>query len=223
LSGEPLEHVPRDLGPFPISDPVRDALAKLRHRSGVATARPEIDADRVRDVEIGVVFRFPNDLLALYAADVPFLRDRYELILSRVVAHTGVLHARAARGDLIGLGVQDEHCHICVDKNSHRDDATRLSFYDDQAQSLYAVPLGRWLAEVAVALPETPGDAPPFSPELSRVLPGGSPGTRVRHKVFGEGKVYVEIGDGPTRKVKVDFPKVGLKLLQARFLEYLDE
>ena len=81
----------------------------------------------------------------------------------------------------------------------------------------------RPVPEVAGELPAVPGEPPVFSPELTRVLPGGSDGTRVRHKVFGEGRVYVEIGDGPTRKVKVEFPGHGLKLLQARFLEYLDE
>lgn len=188
MSDSPLEHEPRDLGEFSVSEDVRGALARLRHRSGV-TARPEIDADRVREVEIGVVFRFPNDLLAVWAAGVPVLQDRYQLSLNKVVAHGGTLRDRGARGDLIGLGRIDPHCHICLEKNTHRDAAVTVTLYDDTDRSLRSIGLARWLEEIADELPAAGGEPPEFRPQLTRVLPGGSDGARVRHKVFGEGRV----------------------------------
>jgi len=42
---------------------------------------------------------------------------------------------------------------------------------------------------------------------------------RVRHKLFGEGTVLREIDAGAQRKLEVDFPGVGKKLLLERFVE----
>ena len=46
-------------------------------------------------------------------------------------------------------------------------------------------------------------------------------GTRVRHTQFGEGKVLASQGAGPLAKLTVQFPKVGPKVVVAKFLEVL--
>jgi hypothetical protein len=221
MDRRPDEHVPRDLGPFAIAPEVRAALAELRHRAGV-TGPAEIDADQVRAVEIGVALRFSNDLLAVFAAAVPLLRDRYELALGKVVAHTGELRTRRARGDLVGVGQIARGIKLCVEKKADVGARFRLAIYDMEARTIEPVDLALWLEARASELAHITAAADDFTPMLVRQLPGGSSGRRVRHPVFGEGRVYVELGTGPERKVKVDFPGVGLKLLQARFLEYLD-
>ncbi|HTM21012.1 MAG TPA: hypothetical protein VL172_10905, partial [Kofleriaceae bacterium] len=89
-----------------------------------------------------------------------------------------------------------------------------------KTMALVALALAPWLAARAAGLP--PGDAglrvrvQPSRPESTLS------GRRVRHKVFGEGRLLKEIGTGPDRKVQVDFPRRGLVLLQAKFLEFLD-
>jgi DNA helicase-2/ATP-dependent DNA helicase PcrA len=46
-------------------------------------------------------------------------------------------------------------------------------------------------------------------------------GLRVRHSQFGDGEIVSYDGQGPTAKVTVRFPKVGLKRVVARFLSPL--
>ena len=218
------DHVPRDLGGFPITESLAELLGELRARGG-ATGPGEVDADAVRAVEIGVVFRFPNDVLAMWAADVPALVAGCGVDLNRVVAHTGELRDRGARGDLVGLARTDD-AFVCVAKSQeseldHPLRSSDVTVWQPGGRSR-VTPLTTWLSEQLAALGPAAGPAAPFRPRLSRVLPGGASGRRVRHATFGEGTVFLEIGSGPTRKVKVAFPRVGLKLLQARFLEFLD-
>ena len=214
------EHVPRDLGPFAVTQPVARVLGELRHRSHLV-GTPEIDADRVRAVEIGITFRFPDDLLAVFAAAVPVIAERRAVTVDKVIAHSGELRARSARGDLIGLGEQAPGLKICVSKRDR--DQTRLALYDVEAKIVVeSIELASWLDARLEELPPCAGAAPAFAPVITRALPGGSPGRRVRHAVFGEGRVFVDNGRGPDRKIKVDFPQHGLKLLCARFVEFLD-
>jgi hypothetical protein len=221
VMNRPDEHVPRTLGPLAVSPELAQLLRMLRHRAAVSQ-QPEVDADRVRAVEIGVAFRFSDDLLAVYAAAVPLLTDKYHLRLDAVVAHTGELRDGHARGDLIGIGAASPQIKLCIEKKLHDPARTQLALYDVDTKTIETIDLLAWLHQRAGELPEAQSAAPPFVPVLVRVLPGGSSGRRVRHAAFGEGKVYVEIGTGPMRKVKVDFPGVGLKLLQSRLLEYLE-
>ena len=46
-------------------------------------------------------------------------------------------------------------------------------------------------------------------------------GLRVRHSQFGDGEIVSYDGQGPSAKVTVRFPKVGLKRVVARFLSPL--
>ncbi len=48
---------------------------------------------------------------------------------------------------------------------------------------------------------------------------GFAPGSIVEHPMFGQGRVIERRGDGPTESVVVDFPAVGRKTIQSRFVE----
>ena len=63
-----------------------------------------------------------------------------------------------------------------------------------------------------------------YSTELSEPPSGGglssySPGTRIIHATFGEGKVVSSDGAGRGEKLTIQFPGVGRKVIVARFVE----
>jgi hypothetical protein len=112
---------------------------------------------------------------------------------------------------------------VCVAKRHYSDERTRVVLVDVGKGSESApILLDEWLRGLVDELPAVEGEPAAFEPRLWRKPLGSSSGRLARHKIFGDGRVLTESGKGPTRKVKVDFPKFGLKLLQARFLEFLD-
>jgi|GEM_PF-6865328 len=205
---------PRDLS---VSGELQQALARLRGGAGVS-GRAEVDLDELHSVEEAFAIRFADDLLAVFAAGVPSLLQRYRMKLSMVIAHTGELQRRGARGDLVGVGY-DERAEefVCVTKSTA--ETTTLVLFDPDDRSTTRVALLEWLQERA---PGGPVDEE-FAPKLHREMPGTPSGRRARHKTFGEGRILKEDGTGPTRKVQVAFPNIGMKIVQARFLEFLDD
>jgi len=203
-----------------ISDAVRDTLAELRARSAVTT-RTEVDLDQLHGVEEAFAVTLADDLLASFAAAVPALIDGYQWKLSMAIGHTGALLRRGGRGDLVGIGCDEQNnVYYCVDKSTDTD--TTLIVFDAGSKKTTRVPLLEWLRQHLDGLPaEAP--VPEFKPELVREMPGTPSGRRARHKKFGEGRVLSEKGEGPTRKVQVAFPNIGMKVLHARFLEFLDD
>lgn len=220
----------RVAGNLPVSDALRAVLCELRLVAGVDTL-PELDVDRVRDVERGAGMALSDEVLAVFAARVPALETDREMTLAGVVGLTGAVRALGARGDLVAIG-RDLGTRVfrCVEKGHEEADGVRLAVYDADERSLSHLDLlaflrgevARLRAERPQAAPWDPALAGTFVPRLTRRLPESAPGRRVRHKTFGEGKILREIGQGPNRKVQVDFPGRGLKLLRAEYLEYLE-
>jgi len=207
---------PRAPGALPVSPAVRRALSGLRRRAGVH-APAELELPRVREIETAFAIRLPDDLLAVFACGVAELNSGCGMTLGGVVAHTGALRELGAPGDLVGVGRERPGTFLCIAK---RGVASPLVRWSVDGGGLEPVVLADWLAARA-------GDPPPGADELRvQILPSRPESTlagrRVRHKVFGDGRALREIGTGPDRKVQVDFPGRGLKLLQARFLEFLD-
>lgn len=215
---------PRSPGELAVSESVRRSLAGLR-QACAQSARPELELERVREVEAAVGMHLPDDLLAAYAARIPRLEERHRMSLGMVIGHTGALRDHRARGDLVGIGQAAQRVYICLDKGAPASRETRILLYDVDDKTADEVLLADWLAQqlAAAGRPAPAGELPEFAPRLVQPMPESSmSGRRVRHPKFGEGKALREIGDGPTRKVQVDFPGWGLKLLQARFLEFLE-
>lgn len=219
----------RQTGFLTLRPAVASILAELRLLERVDTA-PELEVEAVRDVERGIGLTVPDEVLAIFASFVPRLSESRGFELGRVVAHTGVLRALGARGDLVAVGRErGSERFFCLEKG-HTTAETGLLVFEAETREGTRKPLLDFLreelADLRRALPEAPRVDPSlgatFKPRLVRRLPEGSAGIRVRHKTFGEGFVLRELGTGPGRKVQVDFPGKGLKLLQASFLEYLE-
>ncbi len=225
-----MSRVPRLAGELVIGDSLRAALAHLRLIHGIDTVA-ELDLEDVRALERAVQHKLPDALLALLAAQLRPLELFYELELNKVMAVTGRVHALGGRGDLVAFAKDpaDEN-YLCWVKGDPRDPLPLLRF-DGATRASTSTTLGEvldgWIATHRQLHPEAPdfesGLAATFHPRAVASLPGGSDGRPVMHKKFGEGRVLVETGDGPLRKVKVDFPEYGLKVLQARFLTFLDD
>lgn len=188
------------------------------------TAAPVLAIDEVRNVELAVGMRFEDDLLAVFAAATPPLSTTHALVLAKVVGMTGRLREHRVRGDLVGVGMGDAGTFLCVELHPRRgSDGTQLVRHDIHGGGQRTVALAAWIDERAAGCPEA---AAPFAPCIAPAMTesyNNPSARRVRHPLFGEGRVLAESGSGPTRKVKADFARVGLKLLQARFLEFLDD
>ncbi len=211
---------PRVMGPIAIDSALKAALANLRAAAGL-TGPAEVDADQLHAVEVAVSYRLASDLLALYAAGLPLFAERHQLHLDAVVAHTGQLRVCKAPGDLIGLGIIEDD-FLALSLRAPEVDETVLYRVDgDSGTGQRMMRLVDWVVGLASGC--APVDPELFRPQLVRAPPAGSSGRRVRHKTFGEGRVFLEIGSGAERKLKVDFEKVGLKTLLARFVEFVDE
>jgi hypothetical protein len=192
--------------------------------AAAVTAAPVLGVDEVRNVELAVGMRFEDDLLAVLAAATPPLSTTHALVLARIIGTTGWLREHRVRGDLVGVGTAGAGAFLCVELHPRRGSGgTNLVVHDVHDGHQHTVALAAWIDERAAACPDT--DAP-FAPSIAPAMTESyhdPSARRVRHPVFGEGRVLAESGSGPTRKVKADFARVGLKLLQARFLEFLDD
>jgi hypothetical protein len=206
---------PRKPGRLSITPALAEALARLRQQHAVATPA-ELELDRVTEVEAAFGLRLPDDLLGVYAAAVPPLVDRHKLTIGSVIAHTGSLREHRARGDLVGLGQRGARTIMCVSLNKPGD----LMLFDVDDRSCAAFDLLAWIDDLAA---DTAAATSPLVATLMAYRPESTlAGRRVRHKIFGDGRALSENGTGPLRKVTCDFPGRGLKVLQARFLEYLE-
>jgi hypothetical protein len=213
----------RGPGPITIAPSLASALARLRAAAGV-TAAPELAIDEIRDVELAVGMRFESDLLAVFAAATPPLSTTHALALARVVGITGALREHRVRGDLVGVGLAEAGTFLCVELHPRRGaGTTELVIHDVHGERQRTVGLGAWIDERAAGCPDTGAAfAPRIAPAMTESYHTAG-ARRVRHPLFGEGRVLSESGTGPTRKVKADFAGVGLKVLQARFVEFLDD
>lgn len=208
---------PRKPGPLPVSPRLGAALTVLRTHYDVSAAA-ELDLDRVHEVESAFGLRLPDDLLAIYAAAIPPFVKRHKLTIGSVIAHTGALREHRARGDLVGIGQLEARAFLCLSKS----DAEYPLLFDADDRTSVPFDLAAWIERQAHAVGD-PATAEPLAARLVAFQPESTlSGKRVRHKIFGEGRALSETGTGPLRKVKCDFPGRGLKLLQARFLEFLD-
>lgn len=199
--------------PLTIAPELARRLGATRRDRGI-DAEPTVNLDRLQDLEAALGITFEDDVLALFAAHVPELGAE----LARVVGITGELRERGMRGDWIGLGVLEPGLYLCLAKRRQLPGQSELFVVDVEARDQRSLSILDLLDERG-----STGSAD-FAPRLVRPTPESTRhGRRVRHKVFGEGRLLSEIGTGPERKCKVDFPGVGLKLLHGRFLEPVDD
>ena len=205
--------------PLETTTHLREILCALRSSQG-ARGDGEIDLDTLHDVESAFAFTFSDDILCVFAARIVEFEKQFSMTLDKVVGHTGALLEQKAPGDLIGIGQRGRTQYLCVSKRRTSGD-TAIIEADVFDNKFIEIPLMEWLA----SQPSDPSADTPtseFRPRIVKALPTTGGGRRVRHAKFGEGAVLREVGTGPTRKVQADFRGHGLKMIQARFLEFVD-
>jgi hypothetical protein len=200
-------------------------LTALRVDANVEVA-PELDVDRVRGVEATIGARIPDPILALVATGVPWLESALGLSLARFADHTARARNARAPGDFVGVAASPDGRTVYGFRPGRSPD--QIVAYDADRRTMKQRPLERWLTEVIEACRDGRCDLEGLegleslqARMIRAALPPGE-GQRVRHRTWGEGRVLAEHGEGPTRKVKAEFPGLGLKVVQARFLEFIE-
>jgi hypothetical protein len=191
-------------------------LATLCRAAGLPLAAT-LDLDEVRDVEAVVGVQLPAAALALLAF-AGAVDPRGGIGLARVAEHTATARDATGRGGFTALATEPRARRLLglVPHGA----TLRWSLLDLDTRELTPTSLEAWIAgELASrGLQPTPGAR--LCVALARRRPVAT-GRRARHARFGEGVVLIDKGTDPLRKVTVDFPGYGLKVLQARFLEFL--
>lgn len=218
-----MERHPRKTQELDLSERLRAVLVELRRRAAVDAAL-ELDVDRVRDVEAVIGGSIPDPWLGILAAQIPRLRDELQLDLAAVAGHTKRAHQSSVQRDFVALGCDDGHLFYGFLRGR---DPDRIAIFDNEDRSVASASLEQWLMQrfdlADADLRDATGSSVHPSVQLIRhVRPSHEGKTRVRHAKWGEGVVLAEDGEGPTRKVKAEFPGLGLKVVQARFLEFLE-
>ena len=213
-----MERHPRRPDTLCISAELSTTLAALRRLEGVENSA-ELDVDRVRDIEGTVGCRLPDGILALAAASVPSLQRNHRVELGSIPELSALGREAGFRGDFIAFAVDSgsRKLHGFV-KGSAAEDTLTI---DRDTKGSTTGTLTQWLL---ARFPRAREVAPPsaFEPRLVRHAPTvDAPGPQARHPRWGVGTVMAEDGHGPQRKIKIAFPGHGLKVVQARFLEFL--
>lgn len=214
-----MERHDRRTQPLVLSEPLARLLSALRSVSR-SEAPAELDIDHVRAVEATVGCRLPDPVLAILAAKLGPFVETFAIGLGEIPRHTRAAGEARARGDLIVFGVEPGevfHGFLIGAEDS------RISTYRRRGAQLSSVEDLEWLRQhSAIWCPEPPS-AEPLAVRLVRAPKPEPEGPRVRHKKWGVGQLMTSEGSGERRKIKVAFPSVGLKVLNARFVEFLDE
>ncbi len=214
-----MERHPRKNTPLVISPAVAGVLGAWRQAAGVVDGA-QLDVDRVRDVEGTMGTGFPDPILAVFAAAIPVLAHDFGMGLGKVAEHSARARAKQVRGDFVACGAEPDESGFYGFLKKTGD--TLLAVFRPRRGRVETTPYAEWLRVTAAKhAVELDAVAPPFEPRLIRNAEPMGEGQRVRHPKWGVGRVLAEFGDGPTRKVKAAFPGLGLKTVQARFLEYL--
>ncbi|PRQ07575.1 hypothetical protein [Enhygromyxa salina] len=215
-----MERHPRRTEDLVIPAALAQLLGSVRAACGVATPA-ELDVDRVRDVEAAMGTRLPEPILALLAADLEFLRDGLRMDLGEINGHSAQARESRARGDLVVFGAEPGGHVFHGFLIGAPDD--RVAVFNTHGRSLQSFDVTTWLSDRVDQAGVEPAEAPPLQARLVRAAPKLPEGRRARHHKWGVGRVMTEEGTGPTRKVKIVFPEVGVKAVVARFLEFLDD
>jgi hypothetical protein len=219
-------------------------LAQLRaacaYLDGERPPKPQLDGSLVSYVEGAVPVSFTDEVLAIFAARVPYLEGAYRMRLDRL----GELNEAARRDGLpralvaVAQSPDNPAMYFCV---SRAPDAQpgRIVRYDVVHEHRSKVCLEDWLdlrnellrrgvthltkADRSRIDNPLPLQLPRLfaAPKRSRLRAKAPPLRRVSHHTFGEGIVVREIEGGAERKLEIDFAAAGRRVLLERFVELL--
>lgn len=165
--------------------------------------------------------RLPDPVLAMIAAELPFLREGLGVGLGAILGHSARAREARARGDLVVFGANRSNTEFHGFVIGAADD--RIAVYEARRRTLVSSDVGDWLSARAQDAGLSAGDRGAYVARLVRAERPEPEGRRVRHKKWGVGRLLTEEGEGPNRKVKAVFPNDGIKAVAARFLEFLDD
>lgn len=218
--------MPRDEGPVPIADDFARVLANIRRHRGL-TAPPELDLKSVREMEAAFVGPLPDELLAVWAALGRSLGSIDELTRTVGEFYRG-MEMRDWRRD---SGFR----HVAFDEYNEEgplvtplDGSGRIEWWFLRKASGSPpafvvegerpfVSYCRW--KWGAAGLDLDAAVEPIAPRLVLAAAKMKTERRVRHAVFGEGRVLEELAPD---KLLVDFGANGVKKLLARVLVAID-
>ncbi len=210
----------RGTGSLVIAQGLASDLSSLRAKYRVTTAAT-LSIDELRAVEQGVGMRFEDDVLAVFAAQIPVLAIDHQMTLRKVLAHTSAFRQQGGLGDWIAVGKQQD-AYWLIEMRARSGGSTVLhqtkanGVHDDLATAIKSS-----VAEfVRVHTKDCPKVGTLLEASVVRPPPESFQGRWVDHKVFGKGRILATVEGG--RRMRIDFPGKGLKTLDSSYVTVLD-
>ncbi len=237
------ERTPRRLV---IPEAVQSALAKLLAveswlDSGGAKGPlvvPEreygIEVSALKAAEKELAGRFSDEALAIFAAELKVLGERFAIRPELAAKHTAEAHAEGVPDTLIAIGKDQGNTFLCLSANPALGERPRIVIAVNGGASIRREPLGSWLVDrIEDALDDlelSPNQLRSLNADeiLTAFVPhltGGASadavadgGRRVEHVKFGGGTVVREVLGGPEPKLEIIFDSGDRRVLLARFV-----
>jgi len=203
-----------------------------------------VDVAAIKKAEDGLDGRFSDEALAIFAAELTILGERYGMVPQRAVEHTKAARAQGVPTSLISIGCEAGRIRtfVCLPATPVLGERPRLTIAGNNGGSMRREPLEGWLLErIDEALDDlelSPNQQrrlneddvlEAFVPHLRggvvAVAGSGADGApaeaglrRVEHPKFGGGTVVRELLGGPEPKLEIVFDTGGRRVLLARFV-----
>jgi len=201
----------------------------------------ELELELVEAVEHELSASLSDGLLAVFASRVPHLEDAFEMQLAGLPQLSEEARAVGCPAELLAVARQAD-LFYCVPRREHPWAATTVTPWHplDGAEAARALP--RWLRDAPMAdlwdvlhelqAVDAGQDEPPAAaqveagaPLVPRLVPRRAAvlqvAPRVQHPKFGVGRVLRSTGEGPERKLEIDFEAAGVRTILARFVSEL--
>lgn len=201
----------------------------------------ELELELVEAAEHALAASFSDGLLAVFASRVPHLEDAFEMQLVGLAQLSEEARAVGCPAELLAVARQAD-LFYCVPRREHPWAATMVTPWHplDGAEGPRALP--RWLRDAPMAdlwdvlhelqAVDADQDEPPVAaqveagaPLVPRLVPRRATvlqaAPRVQHPKFGVGRVLKATGEGPDRKLEIDFEGAGVRTILARFVSEL--
>jgi len=194
----------------------------------------EVDLSAVKAAEAELDGRFSDEALAIFAAGLKVLGERYEMLPEHTVKHTAAARSEGVPHSLIAIGRDRGRSFLCIPASPALGERPRLVIAVNGGTSIRREPLESWLVDrIEDALDDlelSPNQLRSLNADeiLGAFVPhltGGASangaadgGRRVEHKKFGGGTVVRDVFGGPEPKLEIVFDSGERRVLLARFV-----
>lgn len=193
-----------------------------------------VEVAAVKAAEEKLDGRFSDEALAIFAAGLKVLGERYEMLPELAVKHTAAARREGVPKSLIAIGKDRGRSFLCLPASPSLGERPRLVIAVNGGASIRREPLESWLVDrIEDALDDlelSPNQLRSLNADeiLTAFVPhlkGGASasgaadgGRRVEHKKFGGGTVVREVLGGPEPKLEIVFDSGERRVLLARFV-----